>query len=113
MAVSRRRRVVSPQSVWQPDRQRRLHHHADVPAGPPDLQRARTALGGARRFGMAPEVPRPVRSGDRVRLRITIKAKRESSRPRRGHFDLLYELLNQAGNVVLSVLVAGLIERRP
>jgi acyl dehydratase len=53
-----------------------------------------------------------VRPGDRVRLRITIKGKRESGRPRRGHFDLLYELLNQAGNVVLSVLVAGLIERR-
>ena len=48
-----------------------------------------------------------------MRLRITIKGKRELSRPRRGHFDLLYELLNQAGNVVLSVLVAGLIERRP
>jgi acyl dehydratase len=48
-----------------------------------------------------------------VRLRITIKGKRESSRPQRGHFDLQYELLNQAGDVVLSVLVAGLIERRP
>ena len=58
------------------------------------------------------KLPAPVRSGDRVRLRITIKGKRESRRPRRGHFDLLYELLNQAGNVVLSVLVAGLIERR-
>ena len=57
--------------------------------------------------------PAPVRSGDQVRLRITIKSKRESSRPQRGHFDLLYELLNQAGHVVLSVLVAGLIERRP
>jgi acyl dehydratase len=57
--------------------------------------------------------PAPVRSGDRVRLRMTIKGKRESSRPQRGHFDLLYELLNQPGIVVLSVLVAGLIERRP
>ena len=55
----------------------------------------------------------PVRSGDRVRLKITVKSKRESSRPERGHFDLLYELLNQEGNVVLSVLVAGLIARRP
>jgi hypothetical protein len=42
-------------------------------------------------------------------LRITINSKRESSRPERGHFDLLYELLNQEGDVVLSVLVAGLI----
>ena len=53
------------------------------------------------------------RSGDRVRLRIAVKSKRESSRPGRGHFDLLYELLNQEGDVVLSVLMAGLIERRP
>ena len=57
--------------------------------------------------------PTPVRSGDRVRLRITIKDKRDSRRPQRGHFDLLYELLNQADKVALSVLVAGLIERRP
>jgi acyl dehydratase len=57
--------------------------------------------------------PAPVRSGDRVRLRITVRSKRESSRPGRGHFDLLYELLNQEGDVVLSVLMAGLIERRP
>jgi acyl dehydratase len=57
--------------------------------------------------------PAPVRSGDRVRLRITIKSKRESSRPERGHFDLLYELLNQEDRIVLSVLMAGLIARRP
>ena len=57
--------------------------------------------------------PAPVRAGDRLRLRITVKAKRESSRPERGHFDLLYELLNQSGEVALSVLVAGLIARRP
>lgn len=57
--------------------------------------------------------PGPVRSGDRVRLRITIKSKRESSRPERGHFGLLYELLNQKGDVALSVLMAGLITRRP
>ena len=57
--------------------------------------------------------PAPVRAGDRVRLRITIKDKRDSSRPQRGHFDLLYELLNQADKVALSVLVAGLIERKP
>lgn len=57
--------------------------------------------------------PVPLRSGDRVRLRITIKSKRESSRPKRGHFGLLYELSNHDGKVVLSVLVAGLISRRP
>ena len=57
--------------------------------------------------------PAPVRSADRVRLRITIQGKRDSRRPGRGHFDLLYELFNQAGTIVLSVVVAGLIERRP
>ena len=57
--------------------------------------------------------PAPVRVGDRLRLRLTVQGKRESSRPERGHFDLLYELVNQAGEVALSVLVAGLIARRP
>ncbi len=57
--------------------------------------------------------PAPVRSGESIRLRITIKGKRESSRRERGHFDLLYELLNQEGSVLLSVLIAGLIARRP
>jgi acyl dehydratase len=57
--------------------------------------------------------PAPVRGEDRVRLRITVKDKRESSRPNRGHFSLLYELLKHDGTVVLSVLVAGLIARRP
>jgi acyl dehydratase len=57
--------------------------------------------------------PAPVRAGDRLRLRVTVQGKRESSRPERGHFDLLYELLNQAGEVALSVLVAGLIARQP
>ena len=57
--------------------------------------------------------PTPVRSGDRVRLKITIKSKRESSRSERGHFGLLYELLNQEGDIALSVFMAGLIARRP
>lgn len=57
--------------------------------------------------------PSPVRGEDRVRLRITVKDKRESSKPNRGHFSLLYELLKRDGTIVLSVLVAGLIERRP
>ena len=57
--------------------------------------------------------PAPVRVGDHLRLRLTVQGKRESSRPERGHFDLLYELVNQAGDLALSVLVAGLIARRP
>ena len=57
--------------------------------------------------------PAPVRVGDRLRLKLTVQGKRESSRPERGHFDLLYELVKPAGDVALSVLVAGLIARRP
>lgn len=57
--------------------------------------------------------PAPLRPGDRVRLRLTIRDKRESSRPERGHLTLLYELLNQESSIVLSVLNAALIGRRP
>jgi len=57
--------------------------------------------------------PGPVRANDRVRLRITVKDKHESSRPNRGHFSLLYELLKHDDTVALSVLMAGLIARRP
>ena len=57
--------------------------------------------------------PAPVRLGDRLQLRVTVDSKRASSRPERGHIDLLYELVNQKGDVALSVLVAGLIARRP
>lgn len=57
--------------------------------------------------------PAPLRPDDRVRLNLTIRDKRESSKPGRGHVRLLYELANQDGAVVLSVLNAVLIERRP
>ena len=57
--------------------------------------------------------PAPVRLGDRLQLKVTVDGKRESGRPERGHIDLLYELVNQKGDVALSVLVAGLIARRP
>lgn len=57
--------------------------------------------------------PAPVRGGDRIRLRIIVKDKRESGKPGRGHFSLLYELTKHDGPIVLSVLVAGLIARRP
>jgi acyl dehydratase len=59
------------------------------------------------------EFPAPLRADDRVRLKITIQGKRESSKPERGHVDLLYELAKPDSTVVLSVLVAGLVARRP
>ena len=57
--------------------------------------------------------PTPVRADDHIRLRITVKDKHESSRPSRGHFSLLYELIKHDDVVALSVLMAGLIARRP
>jgi len=71
----------------------------------------RWAMLGALEWRLA--FPAPLRPGERVRLRLTVKDKRESSRPGRGHVRLLYELLNQDGVVVLSVLNAALIGRRP
>ncbi|MGE0423465.1 MAG: MaoC/PaaZ C-terminal domain-containing protein [Reyranellaceae bacterium] len=69
------------------------------------------AVLGASRWELA--FPAPVRGGDRIRLRLTVKDKRESGNPGRGHFSLLYELAKQDGSIALSVLVAGLIARRP
>ncbi|MBX3501420.1 MAG: MaoC family dehydratase N-terminal domain-containing protein [Alphaproteobacteria bacterium] len=71
----------------------------------------RWAVIGARQWRV--KFPAPVRADDRLRLRITVQDKRPSSRPERGHFDLLYELLNQHDALVLWVLMAGLIARRP
>jgi acyl dehydratase len=64
-------------------------------------------------LGWQVKFPLPLRQSDRVHLRITVQDKRASSRSERGHFDLLYELLNQHDALVLSMLMAGLIARRP
>jgi acyl dehydratase len=45
----------------------------------------------------------PVRAGDRLRERITILEMRASSKPGRGIFKNLIELINDRGSVVLSI----------
>ncbi len=57
---------------------------------------------------------RPVRPGDVLRLRMTVQAKRPH--PRRAGFgfvDLRHEVLNQAGEPVLVLDIASMIEKRP
>jgi acyl dehydratase len=56
---------------------------------------------------------RPVRPGDVLRLRMTILGKRPH--PRRAGFgfvDLRHEVLNQAGEPVLVLDIASMLERR-
>jgi acyl dehydratase len=55
----------------------------------------------------------PVRSGDRLHERITILEKRTSSKPGRGIFKNLIEVINDRGGVVLSIESTALMATRP
>ena len=66
----------------------------------------RWAVLGASQWHLKFPAPVPFRRPSAA-ARITITGKRESSRRQRGHFDLLYELLNQAGD--LAVLLGALL----
>jgi acyl dehydratase len=56
----------------------------------------------------------PVRPGDTIRMRVTIEAARPSqSKPDRGVIRPFSEVLNQHGEVVLSMRPINLIRRRP
>jgi acyl dehydratase len=56
----------------------------------------------------------PVRPGDTLRLRVTIESARVSqSKPDRGIIRPFSEVLNQHGEVVLSMRPINLIRRRP
>jgi acyl dehydratase len=56
----------------------------------------------------------PVRPGDVLRLRVTIlDARRSRSRPEQGIVRSLVEVLNQTGDVVMSLKPISLIRRRP
>ena len=58
--------------------------------------------------------PRPVRPGDRLRVRATVLSARASkSRPEMGIVQVLFEVLNQAGEVVLAARGTNLYKRRP
>ena len=57
---------------------------------------------------------RPVKPGDTLRMRVTIKEARVSrSKPDRGVIRPFSEVLNQRDEVVLSLLPINLVRRRP
>lgn len=57
---------------------------------------------------------KPVRPGDRLRLRITIRETTPSrSKPDRGVVRQSSEVLNQNGEVVMTMLGMGMYRRRP
>lgn len=57
---------------------------------------------------------RPVRPGDMLRLRVTVEtARRSRSKPDIGVVTSLVELLNQGGDVVLSLKPVSLMRCRP
>lgn len=58
--------------------------------------------------------PRPVRPGDRLRVRVTVlEARPSQSKPDRGLVRSHVEVLNQADEVVLSMKPMNLVRRRP
>lgn len=58
--------------------------------------------------------PRPVRQGDTLRVRVTVEEARVSqSKPDRGIVRSFSEVLNQNGEVVLSLRAINLVRRRP
>jgi acyl dehydratase len=57
---------------------------------------------------------RPVRPGDRLRVRVTVlEANRSRSKPDRGLVRSLVEVLNQNGEVVMSMKPMNLMRSRP
>lgn len=57
---------------------------------------------------------KPVLAGDRLRVRVTIKAMRQSkSRPGQGIITNLTEMINQTGQVVLHFALSELVDMRP
>jgi len=57
---------------------------------------------------------RPVRPGDRLRVRVTVlEARRSRTKPDRGMMRSLVEVLNQNGDVVMSMQPMNLLRCRP
>jgi acyl dehydratase len=57
---------------------------------------------------------KPVRSGDRLSLRVTVlKATPSRSKPDRGAVTAAIEVLNQTNDVVMTLKVVNIIGRRP
>ncbi|MCW5653178.1 MaoC/PaaZ C-terminal domain-containing protein [Hydrogenophaga sp.] len=59
------------------------------------------------------DIHHPVKSGDTLHVRITIQAKRPTSKPGFGVIHFEREVINQRGEVVQSMLVPNLFLRKP
>ena len=57
--------------------------------------------------------PKPVRPGDRLRSKMTILGTRTSSKPGRGVLNNVTEMINQDGDVVLSLEAVSFLATRP
>jgi len=58
--------------------------------------------------------PRPVRPGDTISVRSTVKEARESqSKPDRGIIKAHFEVLNQRGELVMEFLATQILRKRP
>jgi len=58
--------------------------------------------------------PRPVRPGDTLTARVTVlEAAPSRSKPDRGHVRIRYEVANQAGETVMTMVGVSLYRRRP
>ena len=59
------------------------------------------------------KVPSPLRCGDTVHVKITVVAKRETSKPDRGVVTFDQQVLSRTGEVLLQYTVKRMIRRRP
>jgi acyl dehydratase len=58
--------------------------------------------------------PRPVRPGDTLTARVTVlEAAPSRSKPDRGHVRIRYEVSNQTGETVMTMIGVSLYRRRP
>ena len=58
--------------------------------------------------------PKPLFHGDSVKVRTTVRSKRESrSRPNEGVVNFFHEMMNQHGDVVATCERAALMRKRP
>jgi acyl dehydratase len=58
--------------------------------------------------------PRPVRPGDTLTARVTVlEAAPSRSKPHRGHVRIRYEVSNQTGETVMTMIGVSLYRRRP
>lgn len=83
------------------------------------LSEGMTIQSGLVRGGMAllgvqeMKIPAPLRCGDTVHVKVTVRAKRETSKPDRGVVTSEHQVINQKGDVLLEYTVNRMIRRKP